>query len=309
MSAKASYPLALMVMVVGLGRAAGQAPPSGPEGPVVPGLLGGKEVGVMGPSVPPVLGPAPMPVGPALAPTEPAWQMPPDGASQPAPGTVAQTSGLSTWMRYTKPDCCGPLGSHGPIMSELFVRNGPSIPVGGGVLGAVLQTGWMFEGGGRTLIFNSDMTGAWALEIGVSHNYNHADPNRTISYVPPGGNETGPQDLHLRQLQRTSFNWALGRETYFYAMPSGLALRGGFHVGGQLGSIKADWREIQHSTDMLWAVTLASNLDAEYPWGCCTLVGGFRVEWNAIFESDIVQHQNNNNLQSVNLLVTGGFRY
>jgi len=228
------------------------------------------------------------------------------GSFFPGGGPIAQSSGLSDWILYTKPGCCGPVGGWGPIMPELYVRNGPSIPVGGGVLGWALQTGWMFQGGGRSLFFNPSMTAAWVADIGISYNFKAGVGNHLITL----DSVAGPIDVHLRQFQRTSFNLAFGREVYLYVWEkSGTALRWGAHVGGQLGTIKADWEEIEHTTDMLWAITLASNLDMEIPWGCATLQAGFRVEWNDIFESDVVQTRNSNNLQSVNLLFSTGLRY
>jgi hypothetical protein len=72
------------------------------------------------------------------------------------------------------------MGAHGPIMAELYVRNGPSIPVGGGVLGAVLNTGWMFQGGARSLFFNPEMTKAWVVDVGISYNFNQSVGDRQI---------------------------------------------------------------------------------------------------------------------------------
>jgi hypothetical protein len=299
MRAKAGLPLALMLTVIGFNAAWGSDPPPLFEGiEPQPMISGGTEVSNTAP--PTLPSPTPMPYmggSPTIA---------APGSLCPGTGPVNASAGLSDWLTYVKPGCCGPVGGWGPIMTELYVRNGPSIPVGGGVLGFATQTGWMFQGGGRSMFFNPAMTAAWVWDIGISHNYNagiggHFIPIETVA---------GPLDLQLRQFQRTCFNLGFGREVYLYVWEgSGTALRWGVHVAGQLGTIKADWEEIEHSTDMLWAITLASNLDLEIPWGCATLYAGFRVEWNDIFESDIVQTQNNNNLQSVNLLLSTGFRF
>jgi hypothetical protein len=311
MSAKAGFPFALILGIAGWNSLWGGEPQViADETAAPPAFIGGTEVSNTAPTVmpspyqTPYMGngniPAPVP-----------------GVSYAGTGNISPAgSGLSDWLKYIKPDCCGPVGGCGPIMTELYVRNGPSIPVGGGVLGAALNTGFMFQGGGRSLFFNSELSAAWAVDIGISYNFNQGVGNRTINMnfsVPtdvPGVFEDLSGPLQLRQLSRTSFNWAVGREYYLFVWPgSGAALRMGAHVGGQLGAIKADWEVIPHTTDMLWALTLASNMDLEIPWGCITLVGGLRVEWNYLFETDIVQHQNDNDLQSVNILIVNGFRY
>jgi hypothetical protein len=303
MNAKASFLSALVLTVLIPQARSGDSPAVPDEVLTAPIMEGGTEVSLPHPSL---AGspPGPAPFSPLAGPT-----ISNNGAVH---LSAPQTGGLSGWLLYTRPECCGPLGGHGPIMAELYVRNGPSIPVGGGVLGVALNTGWLFQGGVRSLFFNSELTGAWVIDLGISHTYNPGIGGRLISVIPSGQDfdpDAGPIDAQLRQFQRTCFNIAGGRETYLYVWDNGVALRAGAHVGGQLGTIKVDWEEMPHFTDMLWAVTLAGNLDLEIPWGCCTLYAGFRTEWNYIFESDIVQHQNDNDLQSVNLLISTGVRY
>src|SRR5260370_3308024 len=66
--------------------------------------------------------PAPLTLEPAKA-AAPAADMTP--ASPPPP------PGLSHWITYTNPDCCGPVGGNGPIGYEVFLRGGLSLPVEG----------------------------------------------------------------------------------------------------------------------------------------------------------------------------------
>src|SRR4051794_27721008 len=41
------------------------------------------------------------------------------------PAHVPAPQGLSSWITYTRPDCCGPVGGQGPIKWELYGRTGP----------------------------------------------------------------------------------------------------------------------------------------------------------------------------------------
>src|SRR4051812_15602535 len=122
MSWKSVCPCALVLTVVGIGAARGQAPFS------------------------------PMPrevdAGPAPAAT----------AGDAAPLTnITASAGLSDWILGTKPGCCGPVGGDGPIRGELYLRGGPSLPVEGAYFGHTLKPGWDIDGGGRVLFFNTDL--------------------------------------------------------------------------------------------------------------------------------------------------------
>ena len=46
--------------------------------------------------------------------------------------------------------CCGPIGGDGPVGQEVYVRTGPSIPFGKGVLAEALNAGWNVTLGGRS---------------------------------------------------------------------------------------------------------------------------------------------------------------
>src|SRR5262245_54848733 len=118
MSTKTIIPCALLLAVLAGGLARGQEMASSPA--------------AMQP-----------PPGPAVTPADAV-----PGASPSLPGT------LSSWITYVKPDCCGPIGGNGPIMAELFLRSGVAVPVEGAIFGHILETGWVIEGGGRSLFFN-----------------------------------------------------------------------------------------------------------------------------------------------------------
>lgn len=100
------------------------------------------------------------------------------------PGEVPPPEGrttpyLSDWINYTQPDCCKPAGCNGPISWELYLRNGASIPIGGGVFGDVLEAGWEVSGGGRALLYNTEQTKAWAIDLGINNIANRANSDPT----------------------------------------------------------------------------------------------------------------------------------
>src|SRR5437764_4233534 len=57
--------------------------------------------------------------------------------------------GLSQWITGTDPDCCGPLGDHNPMQTELYLRSGLVFTSGHGQMADSLQDGWRIEGGAR----------------------------------------------------------------------------------------------------------------------------------------------------------------
>jgi hypothetical protein len=229
----------------------------------------------------------------------------------PTDGQPAPTSGLSSWINYTRPGCCGPLGSNGPINTELYAITGPSLPIGGGILGSVLDTGWLVKAGGRSLFFNSELTAAWTADIGLDYIYNHGKPDKFIPVLPRGARfGSRPTQSHLRVLNRTRADSNLGREWYIYVWPGDLGARwrAGFDVGTRLGTVRADFVEVPHRTDVLFGVDIGLHTDLEIPKGCCTFLVGFRMEWDHDW-MDVLQSQNNSNLQDWNLLLNLGFRY
>src|SRR5262245_5914330 len=76
-------------------------------------------------------GQTPYPLGPA-----------PEGVPMPAvvmEGSLPQPGtspvGPPAYVTYRRPDCCGPVGGDGPVLEELFVRGGVSLPVSGTIFG------------------------------------------------------------------------------------------------------------------------------------------------------------------------------
>lgn len=313
MSAKAGFPSALFLIVLGLATAHAGNPSAQPGAPP-PGT------GQPTPEMLPPPGTAqPMP-GPS-----PAMQeiLPPPPATPPA-APAGSFPMLSSWLRYSRPDCCCPVGGDGPIQTELFLRTGPSLVIGGGILNRALETGWEIGGGGRSLFFNPDMSAAWTLEANVVYFYNQANAGNIIPIVdqpnpqptPPG---SAPPNVvatphHLRELHRTNVNVNVGRE-WFYTYQSGdwkLGWRYGLDAGGSLGTVRADFQMMAlrpHRTGILYGETVALHTDLEIPRGCCTTVAGFRLEYEHDSMPRVVQRQNNGNLSSLNFLLNLGVRY
>src|SRR5262249_8702377 len=117
MSTKTSFAAALWLALLGVGALAAAEPPS---------LLSPPEK---------IAAPAPFP------------------EEEPPPILGHAAYGPSEWISYHRADCCGPIGDDGPLNMEVYVRTGPSLPVAGELFAHTLTTGWMVQGGGRTLFF------------------------------------------------------------------------------------------------------------------------------------------------------------
>jgi hypothetical protein len=227
-------------------------------------------------------------------------------------------TGPSDWMTYTRPDCCGPLGANGPILMEVYMRSGVSLPAEGKVFGHVLETGWVIEGGGRSLFFNPQMDAAWSVDLSLSNVWNHGQ--RSDISVPyhlqfPNATGTGSTtvtpNVTIHNLNRTFVNASFGHEWYIWRAGNGCNdahWRWGMDAGGRLGSVKIEFNEILHHNDVAGGMFVALHTDLEVPCGCCTFLAGFRVEWDYTW-MDILQSQNNSDMEDVNFLITAGIRF
>jgi hypothetical protein len=287
------------------------------------------------------------------SPTTPGYPTAPTGEGlAPATPEPAQAYGLSSWITYHHADCCGPIGGSGPIYSELFVRTGPVFPVAGGVLRDLVQPGWQIEGGGRSQFYDTPLDAAWAVELSLSHSYNHSRGDRTVPIAitfdfplpaalaaipgltaPASVNVVAP--FVVRDLQRTNVSGSVGREWYLVgpADAPGVRWRAGIDLGGRLGTSRVDIinelpgssvpsrtvlgttivgvqrQPTGHLTDTIYGPFGAIYTDVEVPGcGCCTFLGGLRVEGD-YFSQDILKGMNNSNLADVNLLVTFGVKF
>lgn len=316
MSAKAGFPSALFLIILGLSTAQG-GNPAAPTGGVGPSGGGSQAA----PEILPAPGEAP-----AMVPPSPAMQgiLPPPPPQEGGPGApTGPVPMLSSWLRYSRPDCCCPVGANGPIHSELFLRTGPALVIGGGILNQALETGWGVQGGGRSLFFNPDMSAAWTLEGSLVYFYNQANAGNQIPIVQttpapvPPGNPLTPvvaTPEHLREFHRTNVNVNVGREWFYtyQAQDWNIGWRYGIDGGGSLGTVRADFQMLTtrpHRTGILYGETVALHTDFEIPRGCCTMVSGFRLEYEHDSMPRVLQRQNNSNLSSLNFMWNLGVRF
>jgi hypothetical protein len=283
MNAKTVFSTALLVTVCGLGTVRGQTP-------------GGMS-----------------PLDTAPPPTQA------DVSAEATPTTqeFPQSFQLSSWIRGDIHQCCNCCGGSGPIQTELFFRIGPSIPLGTGTVASVLQTGYYVGGGARELFFDTEMTHAWTIELGIANIYNHAHappypgiPLTIFIQQPTGVPVLTSTSATLEALNRTYLDVGGGYEWYLWgsARCHDKNWRIGCDTGGRWGSEKADFNEIPHRTDVIGGVWTAVHTDLEIPCGCCTFQAGLRIEYGYTW-SDIMQIQNKSDVQDLNILFNMGMRF
>jgi hypothetical protein len=245
--------------------------------------------------------PRPLPAGP-----EGSIESAPLPSTKPgeASGNQHVTPGLSSWITYTRPDCCGPIGGDGPIFMELYLRAGVSLPVVGEVLSHVLETGWEVQAGGRSLLFDPEGESAWTIDLSLSQMENHGQRSDIVFPVLDSL-------VSMKALHRTFVNAAVGREWYLYgpATACGTKWRAGIDLGGRYGTGRADFNDspFTHRTDTLYGTFVAVHSDVECTCGCCIFSYGFRAEWDYMW-SDLLA-ESNGDMMDVNLLLTAGVRF
>lgn len=231
----------------------------------------------------------------------------------------------SDWMAYPRPAyCCGPVGGHGPIGTELYLRSGVSFPIAGGVYRDALNPGWVIQGGGRVLLFDPPQHRAWYLDLSISNIRNDGqDPATRVPLsilVQTGTNpitnqpiiqlvnfgQGGVPGVGLRDLNRTFVNAAVGRFAYFDGW-LGDVWRIGVDVGGRWGAARGSLEEAPNRTGVIYGAFVGFQLDASLP------VEGVRFDWGIRGEysytwMDILQ-ANNADLQDLNLLLNVGVHY
>jgi hypothetical protein len=250
-----------------------------------------------------------------------------------APETLPRP-GLSNWITYSHGDCCGPVGGDGPIVMELYIRTGVALEVGGSTLSSALDEGFVIDGGGRSLFFNTQLDRAWTVDLGIGDIHNYASgftPNipMTLNTTPAGSVTQSFTNVlvNVRELNRTYVHTSTGFEYYLVGSAECCdrpRWRLGFDGGGRLGSSKVDFRSfvlnratmtpnttvtIPHSTDVMGAVTASLHSDYERPLkGCCSLFVGFRLEW-AYNWMDVLGPGNGSDVQDLSLLLNAGIKF
>jgi hypothetical protein len=156
----------------------------------------------------------------------------------------------------------------------------------------------------------------------------HVRPNGQPILLNRGAGGAGPntiaaEGVSIADLNRTFVNVGFGRDWYLYGQAptylnrscgdngcgcGGPVWRVGVDGGGRYGSAKLELHEIRHRTDTIGGVFLGAHSDVEFPCGCCIFQAGVRVEWDYTW-TDILQHQNDTDIEGINLLFTVGTRF
>lgn len=228
------------------------------------------------------------------------------------------------------PGSSGPLGRHGQIGYELYAETGPSIPFGSGEFTDRLHAGWVVSGGGRTLFFNPAGDAAWSIDLGLSYTYNRgSSANFSDVFIrqPPSTNSTTGQIIpradilttsRIRALHRTSFNFAVGRELFWYGPGTpggedGWNFRTGFDVGGRWGTSHVDLvpnnapDSYSRRQAVFEGVFLGLRANCEVPVGGWIWTSGVNLQWGYDWTNVIPPLKGD--VQNLNLLVNTGFRF
>jgi hypothetical protein len=318
MSAKAGFPFALVLTVLGIGMAHGDEPTaaaSGTNGPVTaaanPAQAAPQQREVL---PPPSGGMLPGAMERTAASSNPTGPLPAGDEGQPPPSAASPPGMLSSWIEYVRPECCGPIGGNGPIGMSLYAETGPSFVTEGAIFGHALRTvGWDIQAGGRSLFFNVPQTSAWTIDLSLSDIYNHGSGGHPITLELPNGASPPalePRDVNLSNMHRTYVNLALGKEWYLNAPAKGCGPMwvAGLDAGGRLGTAKAEFHEIIHRTDTIYGALAGAYLNVEMPCGCCTWLAGLRLEYDWTWMNRLLQDQNAN-IEDLNLMLTVGVRF
>jgi hypothetical protein len=211
----------------------------------------------------------------------------------------------------------------------LYFRTGPSLVVGDGGLAHTIETGWLVQGGGRSLFFNVPRDRAWTIDLSVSSIFNNGNrPNLPYPVKGPApGTPAGLPTVAIivpgttSYMNRTYINVAFGREWYLLgpANNNNFNWRAGLDGGGSMGTERLDVLApsladaatgksgFVRRNDVISAMFAAIHSDVEIPFKSCVFLAGVRAEWFYSW-SDIIPAIGSN-IANVNLLYTGGIRY
>lgn len=260
---------------------------------------------------------APMPLKamPAAEPIPAPQDVTPAGEPIPAPVETAPAgavgfsagAGLSHWITYGQPNCCGPVGGDGPIWTELYVRTGFGFVIGGGEISDRLDTGWMFQVGGRSIFFNSAMDRACTVDLSISNICNNGEGNQApllIDGIPST----------VRDLNRTMVNATVGQQ--YWLVGNGDSCDRNWRVGWDAGLLYGASRlglnqtgafTFRRITSWNWGPTAAIHSDVEWPWGDYSIITGVRLEWHNSYNNRLPV--SDTEITDLNLLFTLGLRY
>jgi hypothetical protein len=246
-------------------------------------------------------------------------------------GTLTQPtvpgSYASPW--YAESPGCGSFGGHGPVAYDVYWRTGPSFAFGSGEFTDRLHMGWQVAGGAKTLFFNQEGDAAWTFDLGLSYTYNRGSNDDFVNLAmrQPDAQGFNNQAIirndvfdtaRIRGLHRTSFNFGLGRDWFLWGVgvpgsEDGWNFRFGADVGGRWGTAHVDLVPVfedngyNRRQKVFHGTYIGFHSNFEKPMGGWVLFGGTRVEYGYDW-MDIVPPIKGD-VQSVNLLFTGGVRY
>jgi len=252
------------------------------------------------------------------------------GEPQPQPGLSLPPGAYPSPYYTDGPGCCGPLCRDGRIGYELYLYTGPTWAIGEGEFTRRLQTGWMVGGGGRSLFFDTTHTAAWVIDLGLSYQYNRGESDDPISVdvrqQPITNQITGqitPQPdvrtrVVIRALDRTNFNFALGRDWWLWGpgstgLENSTNLRIGALVGGRWGTAHVDMVPVgvpdgyARRQNVTHGVFVAAHATLEIPMGTWILFGGLRTEWG--YDWTNLVPPLDGNIHNINLQLTAGIRF
>jgi len=185
-------------------------------------------------------------------------------------------------------------------------------------------------GGAKSLFFNTAGDAAWTFDLGLSYTYNRGSnddfldlflrqPDRTNQFtglVEPVADRF--ETTRIRGLHRTSFNFGLGRDWFLWGVgvpggEEGLNLRVGTDIGGRWGTAHVDLVPVfeengyNRRQGVYHGMYLGFHSNFELPMGGWVLFGGTRLEWGYDWMNLVPPVKGD--VQSVNMLFTGGVRY
>ncbi|NBO92058.1 MAG: hypothetical protein EBV06_07050, partial [Planctomycetia bacterium] len=267
----------------------------------------------------PVIASTPLPSGGTDLPRSPLYPTvdTPRTANLDAPlasgAVTAPPDSISSWLAYPRsPICCGPVGKHGPIFSEIYTRAGVSVPLGVSRFTNDMNAGFTFTVGSRALLFNSATTNAWVFDFGITNTWwsiTNAPSFDLINVTLPAGSQglpptQGDQTVTPIFMHAITLDLSVGKEHYLWgsaACDGTSKCRIGYDLGGRYGTSRLDLVALRHRKDAVGGFFTAAHLDMECPYGSCMFYTGARIEYGYLF-NDILQRFNDTDLQTINVV-------
>lgn len=230
----------------------------------------------------------------------------PNGAAAPVlPGG----SPVAGYLFAPANDCCGPIGAHGPIGEEVYVRGGINSPMSKELLAHNIKQGWSGQIGVRAQFFDPAGDSAWVIDTHVMYTRNQGRELDVVTF------RTEPVAIHM--LHRTAVGVGLGRD-WFLSRP-GFVLdtwdanfRVGFDAGGRWGAGHVDFSTpfepggYRRHYDVFGQAFIGVMASMEIPIGGYIVLFGGRIEAARTF-SDLIERESN--IDDFTSMLMFGVRY